>query len=233
MNFGEIEKKTFKTFLVFATILVSIVLTFFNITSNIYRVLNITYDDSLNLNYDSLESLRGSSIWLIDDTYFQTFYEQNPSVEKIIIKKQLPRTLIVEVDTSEKLAYIQDNRQSPPKTFMLHKNLYTLEVETNEGLLALTISNGPVVDGFFEEVITLVMTLKKYPINLANITVTFDGEDVTLTHFKSEFYLGSPYDLGRKAAVLGYYLSEEPCDGEVRLVYSEDGSEIKAVTNCN
>ena len=232
MNYGEIEKATFKTFLVFATIIVVVILIFFNITSNVYRIFNIAYDDSLDLNYSSLESLRGTSIWLIDDTYFETFYEQNPSVEKIVIKKQLPRTLIVKINTSEQLAYIQDNRQSPPKTFILHKNLYTLEAESNEGLLALTINNGPVVDGFFEELITLVMTLKKYPINLANITVSFDGSDIKLQHFSSLFYLGSSYDLGRKAAVLGYYLSEEPCDGEVRLVYSEDGSEIKAVTNC-
>ena len=232
MNYGELEKKTFKTFLVFATILVVGFLILFNITSNIYRVSNITYDDSPDLNYSSLERIKGTSIWLIDDTYFDTFYEQNPSVEKIIINKQLPRTLIVKVTTSEKLAYIQDNRQSPPKTFILHKNLYTLEVERNEGLLALTINNGPVVDGFFEEIITLVMTLKKYPINLSNVTVSFDGEDVKLLHFSSKFYLGSPYDLGRKAAVLGYYLSEEPCDGEVRLVYSEDGNEIRTVTNC-
>ena len=73
MNYGELEKKTFKTFLVFATILVIAVLILFIITSNIYRVFNITYDESLNLNYSSIESLRGTSIWLIDDTYFQTF----------------------------------------------------------------------------------------------------------------------------------------------------------------
>ena len=233
MNYGELEKKTFKTFLVFATILVIAVLILFIITSNIYRVFNITYDESLDLNYSSIESLRGTSIWLIDDTYFQTFYEQNPSVEKIVIEKKLPRTIIVKVNTSEKLAYIQDNRQSPPKTFILHKNLHKLAAERNEGLLALTINNGPVVEGFFEEVITLVMTLKKYPVNLGNIVVSFDGLDVELVHFKSQFNLGSPYDLARKAAVLGYYLSEEPCEGEVRLVYNENGSEISAITNCN
>ena len=232
MNYGDLEKKTFKTFLAFATILFVAVLILFNITSNIYRVFDITYDDSLDLNYSSLESLKGTSIWLIDDTYFQTFYKQNPSVEKIVIEKQLPRTLVVKITISEKLAYIQDNRQSPPKTFILHKNLYVLEAKRNEGLLALTIHNGPVVDGFFEEVITLVMTLKKYPVNLGNILVSFDGEDVELVHFSTKFYLGSPYDLARKAAVLGYYLSEEPCEGEVRLVYNEDGSEISAVTNC-
>ena len=232
MNYGDLEKKTFKTFLAFATILFVAVLILFNITSNIYRVFDITYDDSLDLNYSSLESLKGTSIWLIDDTYFQTFYKQNPSVEKIVIEKQLPRTLIVKITISEKLAYIQDNRQSPPKTFILHKNLYVLEAKRNEGLLALTIYNGPVVDGFFEEVITLVMTLKKYPVNLGNILVSFDGEDVELVHFSTKFYLGSPYDLARKAAVLGYYLSEEPCEGEVKLVYNEDGSEISAVTNC-
>ena len=232
MNYGDIERRTFRTFLIFSSIAIALVIVLMNIASNVYRVTNVNYDTNLDLNFSSLEMLKGSSIWLIDDSYLGSFYEHNPSVEKIVIEKQLPRTLIVKITISEKLAYIQDNRQSPPKTFILHKNLYVLEAKRNEGLLALTIYNGPVVDGFFEEVITLVMTLKKYPVNLGNIAVSFDGVDVELVHFTSQFYLGSPYDLARKAAVLGYYLSEEPCEGEVRLVYNEDGSEISAVTNC-
>ena len=233
MNYGDIEKQTFRTFLAFASLLLAGVIVFFNLTSNIYRVSNIKYDDSLGLNYATLEKIRGTSIWLIDDRYFDGFYDQNPTVENISIKKELPDTLIVNIDISEKLAYVQDNRQSPPKMFVLHKNLYSREVSTNEGLMTIKINNGPVNGGFEEEIVTFAMTLKKYSINLKNIELNFDGEKVGVYYLNTEFDLGSFYDLGRKAAVIGFYISNEPCDGKVALVYSEDGNEIRAVTNCN
>jgi len=232
MNYGEIERQTFRTFLAFSTLLVALILVFFNITSDLYRISDIDYDDKLELNMYSVESLMGTSIWLVDDTYFVSFYEENPTVEKISIQKQLPNKLIVQIDISEELAYIQDNRQSPPRMFVLHKNLYTLDSERKEGLVTIKINNGPVRDGFLEEVISLVMTLKKYSPNLSNIEGIYDGESMKLTHFDTEFYLGSASDLGRKASVVGYYISEQTCKGEVRLVYSEDGNEIRAVTNC-
>ena len=232
MNYGEIERQTFRTFLAFSTILIALILVFFNITSDLYRISDIDYDDKLELNMYSVESLMGTSIWLVDDTYFVSFYEENPTVEKISIQKQLPNKLIVQIDISEELAYIQDNRQSPPRMFVLHKNLYTLDSERKEGLVTIKINNGPVRDGFLEEVISLVMTLKKYSPNLSNIEGIYDGESMKLTHFDTEFYLGSASDLGRKASVVGYYISEQTCKGEVRLVYSEDGNEIRAVTNC-
>jgi len=233
MNYGDIERQTFRTFLAFAMFILIGVVVFFNLTTNLYRVSNINYDDSLDLNFATLENLRGTSIWLIDDTYFDRFYTHNPSVEKISIKKELPNTLLVNIVISENLAYVQDNRQSPPKTFIIHKNLYTRDVSTNEGLMTIKINNGPVKEGFNEEIVTFVMTLKKYTINLKNIELRFDGEKVEVSHINTEFDLGSPYDLARKAAVLGYYISDQPCEGEVKLVYSEDGSEIRAVTNCN
>ena len=124
MNYGEIERQTFKTFLAFSSVLIALVLIFINITSNFYRVSTITYLSDKDLNKSSLESLKGTSIWLVDDTYFDSFYLANPTVEKISILKELPGTLVIDVTISEKLAYIQDNRQSPPRTFILHKNLY-------------------------------------------------------------------------------------------------------------
>ena len=232
MNYGEIEKQTFRTFLAFSTLLLTLILVFFNITSELYRISKIEYDSNLDLDMSSIESFIGDSIWLVDDSYFETFYVENPSVERVSIKKELPNKLIVQITTSEKLAFIEDNRQSPPKSFILHKNLYTLDTRSNEGLVSIRIDNGPIAKGFFEEIITLVMTLKKYPINLSNIQVDYDGESMKVAHFETNFFLGSPSDLGRKAAVLGYYVSEKPCVGDVRLVYSEDGKEIRAVTNC-
>ncbi|MEC7892375.1 MAG: hypothetical protein VYA37_02395, partial [Actinomycetota bacterium] len=115
----------------------------------------------------------------------------------------------------------------------LHKNLYIDDVETNTGLLSVKISNGPVREGFYEEVVTFVMTLNKYSINISNVDLEFDGTSIFVTHFNSHFDLGDPSDLARKASVVGYYLTEEPCNGEIRLVYSEEGNEIRAVSNCN
>jgi len=233
MNYGDIERQVFRTFLAFASFILILVLLYFNITTNIYRVSEIVYDAGVELNVDSLEDLKGSSIWLIDDSYFEAFYQENPSIERIRIQKELPNTLIVQIDISEKIAFIEDKRQSPPRSFILYKNLYSREATSNEGLPYIKINNGPVKDGFFEEVITFVLTLKKYPLNLSNIVVSYDGTSVNITHFNLEFFLGDPSDLARKASVVGYYISEEPCEGAIRVVYTEDGKDIRAVANCN
>ena len=232
MNYGEIERQTFKSFLAFSSLLITVVLIFINLTSNFYRVSNITYINDTDLSMASIENLIGTSIWLVDDTYFDSFYLANPSVEKISIIKELPDTLVIDVTISERIAYIQDNRQSPPRTFILHKNLYIDDIKTNADLLSLKINNGPVSEGFYEEIITFVLTLKKYSVNISNLDMEFDGTSIFATHFNSNFDLGDPSDLARKASVVGYYLTEEVCNGEIRLVYSEEGNEIRAVSNC-
>ncbi len=232
MNYGEIERQTFRTFLAFSSILFTAVIVFFNVTSNSYRVSSIVYNVVTKTDKSSIDDLKGTSIWLVEDSYFEKFYEDNPSVESITIKKELPSTLIVDITISERLALIQDNRQSPPKTFVLYKNLYTNEEVSDKDLLYLKINNGPVKEGFYEELITFVLTLNKYSLNISNVELSYDGNVMIAEHFNTQFYIGSPSDLARKASVVGYYLSESPCEGEVRLVYTEDGSEIRAVTNC-
>ena len=233
MNYGDIERQVFRTFLAFASLMLMLLLLFFNINRNIYRVSEIVYDTSVQLNTNSLEKLKGSSIWLIDDAYYDAFYKENPSVERIVVQKEFPNTLLVQINFSEKIAFIQDNRQSPRRSFILFKNLYTRDTTINEGLVSIKINNGPVKNGFFEEVITFVLTLKKYPINLNNIVFIYDGTTVNIKHFNTEFFLGEASDLARKASVVGYYISEEPCEGEIRVVYTEDGKDTRAVTNCD
>ena len=232
MNYGEIERQTFRTFVAFSAVLLTGIIVFFNIASNFYRVSNIVYTEELNLNKSSIDRLKGTSIWLIDDSYFEKFYHDNPSAEKISIKKELPSTLVIEIAVSEELAFLQDNRQSPPRTFVLHKNLYINDVKSNPGLLFIRINNGPVKDGFYEEVVTFVLTLKKYSVNLANLNIGFDGDTMLVSHFNTEFDIGYPSDLARKASVIGYFITEDPCNGEIRLVYNEEGSDINAVSNC-
>ena len=76
MNYGEIERQTFRTFLAFSGILITVVLIFFNISSNFYRVSNITYINDTGLSKTSIERIKGTSIWLVDDTNFDSFYEK-------------------------------------------------------------------------------------------------------------------------------------------------------------
>ena len=94
------------------------------------------------------------------------------------------------------------------------------------------ISNGPVEEGFNEELVTFVMTIKKYPIDISKIVMNFDGFVLTLNYFQTSINLGSPSDLARKAAVVGYYLEEPSCKGEIRLVYSDNNEDISAISNC-
>lgn len=232
MNYGDIEKQTFKTYLTFSTVILALILAFFTISSTGYRVNSIIYEVSRDLEYGSLERLKGTSIWLIDDTYFNLFYEENPTVEKITIRKELPSTLLVSVKLAEKIAFIEDSRQNPTKEIVLYKNLFVSEAGLNDGLMRVFISNGPVEEGFNEELVTFVMTIKKYPIDISKIVMNFDGFVLTLNYFQTSINLGSPSDLARKAAVVGYYLEEPSCKGEIRLVYSDNNEDISAISNC-
>ncbi len=232
MNYSDIERQTFKTFLAFSALMLTFLLLFFNLSSSVYRVSDISYIDSEDLDYSSLERLIGISIWLVDDYYFQDFYNDNPTVESISITKELPNTLITNIVTSDKIAIIEDKRQVPSKTSVLYKNLYIERSKDTNNLAKVVIENGPVKEGFYEEIITFVLTLNKYSINLNNVDISFDGEGLYVFHLETTVSMGSPSDLARKASVVGYYIAENPCPGEIRLTYSEDGKEIKAITNC-
>jgi len=233
MNYSDIERQTFKTFLAFSTLILTLLILFFNLSSSIYRVSNISYTDSGDLDYSSLEKLIGISIWLVDDYYFQDFYEENPTVESISIRKELPNTLITDIVISEKIAIIEDKRQVPSRMSVLYKNLYLEKSNDKNSLVKVVIENGPVKEGFYEEIITFVLTLNKYSINLNNVSISFDGEDLFVSHLETKVSMGPASDLARKASVVGYYIAENPCLGEIRLIYSEDGTEIRAITKCN
>ena len=231
MNYSDIERQTFKTFLAFSTVVLTFLIIFFYLSSTLYRVSTISYIENEDLDYSSINRLIGISIWLVDDYYFQDFYNENPTVESISISKQLPNTLITNVIISEQIAFIEDRRQVPSMMSVLYKNLHIERSQDIKNLPKVVIENGPVKEGFYEEIITFVLTLKKYSINLNNIEISFDGESTHVSHLDTEVSMGSASDLGRKASVVGYYIAENPCFGEIRLIYSEEG-EIRAITNC-
>ncbi len=233
MDYGQIERQTFKTYLAFSGLVLFFLLaSFAYVFSSTYRISEITYNEDENLDYSSLNKLLGTSIWLVSNQFSDEFYTENPTVEKLMLVRKMPSTLVVDITLSDELAFVNDTRQKPPRSFILYKNLYQKPSNTNRDLMKVSITNGPVEKGFFEEVATFVLTLKKYPINLSNVTLKYDGKEVAVYHFETIVNLGGPIDLARKGTLVGYYISEIPCNGEIRIVYTDDGTNMKAVKNC-
>ena len=235
MDYGKIERQTFKTYLAFSgLVLFFLIGSFGYVFSSNYRISEIQYNKELNLNYSSLNKFIGTSIWVVTDQFSDEFYKDNPTVEKVSLVRKMPSTLVIDITLSEQLGFITDARQNPPRSFILYKNLHqsSIRKSNNLDLMSISITNGPVPEGFLEEVATFVLTLKKYPINLSNVSLTYDGKEVYVIHFETVVNLGGPIDLARKGTLVGYYISEMPCDGEIRVVYTDDGSNIKAVKNC-
>ena len=133
MNYSDIERQTFKTFLAFSTVVLTFLIIFFYLSSTLYRVSAISYIENEDLDYSSINRLIGISIWLVDDYYFQDFYNENPTVESISISKQLPNTLITNVIISEQIAFIEDRRQVPSMMSVLYKNLHIETITSHVG----------------------------------------------------------------------------------------------------
>ena len=233
MDYGQIERQTFRTYLVFSGVILFLLLASFSyVFSSTYRISEILYNEEHGLDFSSVNKLIGTSIWLVSDEFSEEFYMDNPTVEKIVLFRKMPTTLEIDVTLSEELAFINDARQKPPQSFILYKNLYRKPSNRNLDLMRLSITNGPVEAGFFEEIVTFVLTLKKYPINLSNVSLIHDGKEIEVSHFETSIDLGSPVDLARKGTLVGYYISETACDGEITIVYTEDGKNLKGVRNC-
>ena len=141
---SEVESKSFKTFTTF-TLIVSIILALLvTIFSSTYRVSNIIYNDELNLNYESIQSIKNLSIWLINDDNFQKLYEDNLNVKNLEISKQLPNTINININLHQKIIIYTDLRDSSPSQMILYKNLYTENFISEYDLPNLIITNGPI-----------------------------------------------------------------------------------------
>ena len=164
---SEVESKSFKTFTTF-TLIVSIILALLvTIFSSKYRVSNIIYNDELNLNYESIQSIENLSIWLINDDNFQKLYEDNLNIKNLEISKQLPNTINININLYQKIIIYTDLRDSSPSQMILYKNLFTENFISEYDLPNLIITNGPIEDGFYSEVISFILTVEKYKIDLS------------------------------------------------------------------
>ena len=227
----NLEQRSFKTFSIFSFFFLLTLITFLLMFSSKYKVTNINYEENINLNFNSFSFVQGKSIWFIDESDFGQFYEDNLSVESLVISKQLPNLVFIDIVIHEKIIVISDLRDTNPKEVILYKNLYTELAESNNRLPRLTITNGPVPEGFYSEIISLILTVNKYEISIQDLKILYDGSELTGSYKNTLLNLGRPVDLSKKGSVVGYILEEGTCDGEVTIIDSSN-EDIETILNC-
>tara|TARA_B100001121_G_scaffold294081_1_gene297225 strand:+ start:560 stop:1261 length:702 start_codon:yes stop_codon:yes gene_type:complete len=226
----DIEKTSFRTFLVFSFFVLILLIPSYLIFSSKYMVRNIEFLPKYDVDSSFLETLYGKSIWTLDETSLESLYSADPTIEKIELTKILPSKLEIKLKLYEQVAEISDLRGSQPKLFVLYKNLYTSEsIDASKNTVSVTIVNGPVDNGFNGEIVALFMTLNNFDeINTGSLKLTHLGTSVVGYYKDTEILFGSPIDLATKAAAVGELLSDGSCKGTVRFV-----STNSFVTNCN
>ena len=228
---SEVESKSFRTFTLFIFVGLLIFSLVVSIFSSKYRVSVINYDNGLDLNYEGLQEVENLSIWLVNDGNFEKFYFDNQNVENIEISKQLPNVINVNINLYQKMVVYTDFRDSSPEQRVLYKNLYSTVVVSEENLAHLVITNGPIDDGFYNEIVSFILTVGKYEIDLGKISMTFNGDTLVVNYSDTIIEAGKALDLSRKGSVVGYILEKGDCKGSVKILESSN-EDIETLFNC-
>ena len=228
-EFNLNQIRFFKSFITFSLAVLVTSLIIMNISSQKYGISEIEHSLEDQLVIESLNLLYGKSIWFINDNSFEQIYKDNPDIKYINYARKSPNKLIISVDTYQQLANIIDLRGSVETSSILYENSYVVSTPTIENVLPIVkIENGPVDSGFNGELITLFKTLDNYQYTKQSLQIKYDGEAFYAYYGKTTFQLGDAVDLGKKASILGTYLSDNSCDGTVRFLTSES-----TIENCN
>ena len=228
---SEVESNSFRTFTLFIFAVLIIFGLVVPIFSSKYRVSVINYDNGLDLNYEGLKEVENLSIWLVNDDNFEKFYFDNQNVENLEISKQLPNVINININLYQKIVVYTDFRDSSPEQRVLYKNLYSTVSVSEEDLAHLVITNGPIDDGFYNEIVSFILTVGKYKIDLGNISMTFDGDTLVVKYLDTIIEAGKASDLSKKGSVVGYILENDDCKGSVKILESSD-EDIETLFNC-
>ena len=228
---SEVESNSFRTFTLFIFAVLIIFGLVVPIFSSKYRVSVINYDNGLDLNYEGLKEVENLSIWLVNDDNFEKFYFDNQNVENLEISKQLPNVIDININLYQKIVVYTDFRDSSPEQRVLYKNLYSTVSVSEEDLAHLVITNGPIDDGFYNEIVSFILTVGKYKIDLGNISMTFDGDTLVVKYLDTIIEAGKASDLSKKGSVVGYILENDDCKGSVKILESSD-EDIETLFNC-
>jgi len=223
------EKKSLKSFLLFTFLLTSLINVGFSINSSYFRVKTIEVN-SISNNFRSSDFSKESlnqSIWLINRDTFEDKKIQYPTIESVIITKEYPDKVIVNVIEYEELIVVTDLRGTIPRRTILYKNGLEIVSSDIRDLPTLSISNGPVQAGFNGELVSMIMTLKNYQLNESDFSFYYDGQKLTGEYGETMIDFGPSIDLGTKGAAIGSLLENSKCSGEVRFIGSEE-----IIANC-
>ena len=230
IDFNEREKISLRSFLIFSLFLLIFLNTSFILNSSYFRVSKVEVlgsnglFDETGLNKLSL----GQSIWLINNDTFSDNILQLPTIESVIISKEYPNKITIELTEYDKIMTITDLRSSIPKKSTLYKNMIEIESDEIFSIPSLTITNGPVPTGFNGEMVSLIMTLKSYDLDTNTFNFIYDGESFIGEYRDTYINFGKPLDLGSKSSALGSLLENSECAGEIRFISKED-----LVANCS
>ena len=226
-DFTQLEQTSFKTFLVFSLIIFVVLLPSFFIFSSYYRVTNIDVQGSSYIDNTLFIEFYNVSIWSIGETSFENIYVSDRTIEKIELTKNLPNQLDIEISHYLQVAEITDLRGSVVTKKILYKNLLFKESYIEDDVVNVTITNGPVDNGFNGEIVSLVMTLLNFEIDISQISLIYDGSYLKGTYKGTTVDFLEPIDLSTKGSALGELLENGSCTGEVTFI-----SNNSFVTDC-
>ena len=131
----------------------------------------------------------------------------------------------------QKIIVYTDFRDTNPVQSVLYKNLYTTDATADEDLAHLVITNGPIDDGFYNEIVSFILTIKKYKVDLSKLSMSFDGNVLVINYKDTIIDAGKAVDLSRKGSVVGYILERGDCTGSVTILDSPD-DDIETLFKC-
>ena len=229
IDFNEQEKVSFRSFLIFSLFLLIILNTGFTLNSAYFRVskVEVLGNNEIFDEADLIKPALGQSIWLVNSDTFSDNLLQIPTIESVIITKEYPNKITIELNEYDKIMTITDLRGSVPKKSTLYKNMIESESDQVFNLPSLTITNGPVPKGFNGEMVSLITTLKSYNLDVDAFNFTYDGASFIGEYGPTLIDFGKPLDLGSKSSALGSILENSACQGEIRFISKED-----LIANC-
>jgi len=230
IDFNEQEKVSFRSFLIFSLFLLIILNTGFTLNSAYFRVSKVEVRGSNELfdKADLIKPALGKSIWLINNDTFSDNMLQIPTIESVIISKEYPNKITIELTEYDKIMTITDLRGSVPKKSTLYKNMIEIESDEIFSIPSLTITNGPVPTGFNGEMVSLIMTLKSYNLDVNSFNFTYNGNSFIGEYRSTLIDFGKPLDLGSKSSAIGSLIENSECQGEIRFISKED-----LIANCS
>ena len=224
IDFNEQEKVSFRSFLIFSLFLLTVLNIGFSLNSSYFRISKVEVIGSTEL-FDETELIKlalGQSIWLINNDSFSNEVLKTPTIESLSITKNYPNKLTIELTEYDRILFITDLRGSVPKKSTLYKNMVETDSDKIIDISSLTISNGPVPAGFNGEMVSLIMTLKSYDLDVYTFNFIYDGETFIGEYRDTVINFGKPLDLGSKSSALGSLLEKSECKGEIRFISKED-----------